>query len=299
MSKVIFLFFALFFLLLSFTPVSQGLTFISENDICVLLILALGIPHGAIDNVLFLSRSGVGKIRFYTVYIGIILINAIIWVLLPKISLLFFLLLSSYHFGQSQFVHYIKKQDLIAKGAYMSWGVCIISGLLLLNFNNLEILTEMTSAFQYLTNPIYQRMLELSFGSSLFFLLITMIILLKQNRISLEKVFLESIILMVILLSFKIFSPLVGFTLYFVILHSIKVLEEEFTYLKSENLVRNILNFIQLLLPFSLLSIFGIFFIFALIYFQFIPFTYGFAFLIVISSITMPHAVVMQRFYGA
>lgn len=298
MSKVIFLFFALFFLLLSFFPGSQSFTYFSENSICVLFILALGIPHGAVDNILFLSRAKLSKVRFYVTYISVILANVIIWILFPRLSLLFFLLLSAYHFGQSQFVHYLKKQDVLAKVIYTSWGICIISGLLLLNFNNLEILTDMTLSFSKLSSPVYKRILEVSFGGSLIFILAGLILLLKQKRIALEKVFLEVIILLVILLSFKIFSPLVGFTLYFVILHSIKVLEEEFVYLKSENIVRNTVSFVGLLLPFSLLSVFGILLIFALIHFKLIPFTYGFAFLIIISSITMPHAVVMQRFYG-
>ena len=72
--------------------------------ICLLLILSIGVSHGSLDNVkgrkLF-QIFGINNISiFYISYILIALMVIILWIIIPSISLLFFLFVASHHFGK-------------------------------------------------------------------------------------------------------------------------------------------------------------------------------------------------------
>lgn len=90
---------------------------------------------------------------------------------------------------------------------------------------------------------------------------------------------------------------IIGFTLYFVILHSLKVLNEEYRFLKASGVTQSLMGFIKLLTPFSLISLMGLFMLFGLIEFGILNISFGYCVLIMISSITLPHVFVMDKFY--
>ncbi|MEL6142972.1 MAG: Brp/Blh family beta-carotene 15,15'-dioxygenase, partial [Bacteroidota bacterium] len=78
----------------------------AEPYLVIALLLLLGIPHGATDTTIFqaLSKKEVDKrkmILFGFAYLAIILAYGAIWYIVPVWAFLFFLLLSVYHFGQS------------------------------------------------------------------------------------------------------------------------------------------------------------------------------------------------------
>jgi hypothetical protein len=103
--------------------------------------------------------------------------------------------------------------------------------------------------------------------------------------------------LALIFVSFYLMPVIIGFTLYFVILHSFKVLGEEYRFLKLAKEVKSRVAFVKLLTPFSILSFFGMGVVFALIHFNILAMSYGYCLLIIISSITLPHVFVMNKFY--
>ena len=98
--------------------------------------------------------------------------------------------------------------------------------------------------------------------------------------------------------TFYLFPFIIGFTLYFVALHSIKVMNDEFKFLKDENNNFNIMSFLKLLAPYSILSIVGTSFLLILSYYNYIPYSIPFLAIIIISVITLPHAIVMNIFYN-
>lgn len=70
------------------------------------LLLFLGIPHGAVDHII--SRKTKEKeastfslVEFFGKYLAQMLLYALLWFLAPTLSLLFFLALSVWHFGES------------------------------------------------------------------------------------------------------------------------------------------------------------------------------------------------------
>ncbi len=107
----------------------------------------------------------------------------------------------------------------------------------------------------------------------------------------------EFLVISLILICFYLLPFLIGFSIYFIILHSLKVLKEEYHFLVAEKQIGSIFKFVQLISPFTLFSVGGILVLFGLIYLEFIPFSYGYCLLIAISSITLPHVFVMNDFY--
>ena len=98
-------------------------------------------------------------------------------------------------------------------------------------------------------------------------------------------------------LTFFLFPFIIGFTMYFVVLHSIRVMSHEFQFLKNEETVFSGLDFVKLLMPYSLLSVFFTVITLWLSYVGVIPLSIPLLALIIISAITLPHAIVMHLFY--
>lgn len=262
------------------------------------LVVLVGVPHGAIDNVIFLKQHKVSSFSFYSFYLSAVAINVMLWIYFPVLAAAFFLLISAYHFGQSQFSHY-QFESRLNYTLYFSWGASILSGMLLFNQADLKELLAQAEGFETLSYLLSENVIaSITLGSTLIALGILIFKTIKL-QLELEKLFFEVIILGLLLLAFYLFPLLIGFTLYFVILHSLKVLEEEFQFVqKLYKKPVDLFAFGKLLFPFTFFAVLGMVFIFALTYFDYLPnFSFGFLLLILISSITLPHAVVMERFY--
>ena len=74
------------------------------NLICLFLILTIGTSHGSLDNLkgnkILKFYKIKNKIIFYLVYISLALLLTILWLLVPALTLVIFLIVASYHFGK-------------------------------------------------------------------------------------------------------------------------------------------------------------------------------------------------------
>jgi Brp/Blh family beta-carotene 15,15'-monooxygenase len=212
--SVIFFNFCIFisplYLLLNFEPIS----------FCLVLILILGISHGALDNVkgkkllrIFGYRS---SFSFYLTYIVISLLIIFLWLLFPNTVLLLFLIVAAYHFGKEDTVFSFKRKFMISELLYFFKGSTVILAPLLfqkdktseifkiLNFNVFE--------SQVFSNHFLITLLCLSFLSSLF-------ISNKKNS-DLKGLMVMDFFSLIILNIFL--TPVLAFTIYFCFLHSIR-----------------------------------------------------------------------------
>ena len=278
----------------------QGFTHISlDNQLiyCSILILLLGIPHGAIDHVLFFKKRKMSKLKFYIIYLGLSLLFVILWHILPITSLILFLLISAFHFGESQFADvYFKKY--LRYLFYFFWGLCLLSTLMFYNVNELF---EITSYFDdtIILDKIYDKeKIGVFFYLTNAITIISIVALTYLKKIKNERLFSEFFLLFLIHITFYLFPFIIGFTLYFVALHSLKVMNDEFEFLKKEEKNFSISKFLKLLAPYSFLSIFGTTLLLFLSYFNYIPYSIPFLAIIIISVITLPHAIVMNIFYN-
>jgi Brp/Blh family beta-carotene 15,15'-monooxygenase len=218
-----------------------------------------------------------------------------LWLYVPNLSLFIFLVLSAYHFGQSQFVDYSFPDALSTRFLYLSWGLVLFTLLFFLKSEQLQ-----SDFSNYLPNITSWGFIAdnsfVIFCCTLVMWLTLFIYKIIVHNKSVQGIFSEIYLLFLISISFYIFPTLIGFSLYFIILHSFRSLDQEFNHLFSDYTKQNIWNFIKLLLPFSALAIIGsaliIFILYRLGYQTHLPYLL----LIILSSITTPHTFVMDYF---
>lgn len=297
MNKLLFIYIIFCYSLASVFTLQNSISIENQLIGCLILIILFGIPHGAIDNVLSLSESSLSKNNFYFLYLLSMIFYAALWFITPIFCFIFFLLLSSYHFGESQLSNYNIK-NIFSKYIYLVWGIALLSALFFYNtnelitlFNNFNDTSIFNLIFEYYILDI------LFYFSNVSFILI--LIYLKINNFINSQIFNSELFQIVLLhITFFVFPVIISFTLYFVFLHSIKVLVQEYAYLEQKLNGFNLIKFIKLLIPFTLLAI--IFFsLFILIsnYYKLNISLLLFS-IIGISVITLPHSISMTNFYN-
>ena len=297
MTRAIFIFIASILLFMPVIYQAGDISIATQLAICTPFLLLLGIPHGAIDNVLYIRDKKISNFNFIGIYLVIIGANVALWFITPVLAYILFLVLSAYHFGQSQFSHYFESQTLPVKALSCFWGLAILSALVYFNMEEVQGVMTSSAEFGHFEMVHSEIIATWFFLVSLAGTLALLIYMSACQYISTETLLMELLVLSLILVCFFLMPLLIGFTLYFVILHSIKVLREEFIYLKSEQKINSVKSFAAIITPFTLLSIFGIGFLFGMIYLGFLQISYGYCLLIAISSITLPHVFVMDNFY--
>jgi Brp/Blh family beta-carotene 15,15'-monooxygenase len=293
-----FLFICGWYLALIFFGNTEWLGLDVQLLVATILILLVGIPHGAIDHIIFLEENKTVPVtQFYLFYFSLMGAYILAWLFLPLWSFVFFLLLSAFHFGQSQFsdVHGVSKINLRALN--FVWGTSILSGLI---FYHAEELIPIFSKFSDLES------LPWAFSEQLHIILLPLSTFLAvgilgfifwKKKISPSRFFMEIFLLGLIHLSFYTLPVIIGFTLYFTTLHSTRVLVEEFDYLKERKKIFNFGQFFKLLFPYSFLSGIGGAFLLMASYWNWISISNILLALILISIVTLPHSFVMDKFY--
>ncbi len=261
------------------------------------LICLFGIPHGAIDHIIYREERTTSAVIFYSFYFGLMLLYFAFWMYLPILSMLIFLVLSAFHFGQSQFSHLAILNKWKRVLVYQTWGLSILSGLVIFNYDQIIALAANNPDIVALL-PVfhYQTTLSVLILSSV----VTLAILIRlkfDKQISGRLFFKEILLFGLIHLCFYTLPLLIGFTIYFSTLHSMQVLLEEFDYLKKRMMKLSMSDFILLVTPYTLISIVGLAVLLVLSYFQIIAISGTLLVFIVISILTLPHSIVMDNFY--
>ncbi|HKK40157.1 MAG TPA: Brp/Blh family beta-carotene 15,15'-dioxygenase [Cryomorphaceae bacterium] len=296
MNKITFVFISCFFILLAlYSGVSEFNTTIQVVP-AIAFIALLGIPHGAIDHILFLEKSSWSPVVFYIFYLGLIGLYVILWLMAPAASMALFLALSAYHFGQSQFAD-LKLSRKLKPILYFSWGSTVLSGLIY--FNRAEIAEiarsneEMANLSAVMDPNLYLVLLiasavvvtgVLGFG-------------LSQKILSVERAAIEVFVMGLIQFSFIAFPILTAFTLFFVVIHSLKVLSDEYDFMLNLRSRFSVGLFLKLLLPYTVLSLFGSALLLFIAYMGWLPISNLLLVFILISVLTLPHSIVMEGFY--
>lgn len=268
-----------------------------QFSISVIFILLLGIPHGAIDHVLYTNNSAIRPIKFYSVYLLAIVTNVILWLIAPLFALFVFIIISAYHFGQSQFDEYFIKSDWSAKLLFLSWGCVVLFTLFYFHLDELRhMFAQMDDTAFFLTFMSKKVIYPILLASTIL-LIISGAIQIVKTGLPFEVFMLEVFILGCIVFCNRVLPILIAFTLFFVIIHSVKVLKQEFGYLYRLKQKDSALNFLKQLLPYTLVSVIGTMVIFLLIKSDIIPISFPLMFIILISAVTFPHSIVMHKFY--
>lgn len=212
---------------------------ISEDNLIVLgyfLILSFGIFHGANDLELIQKNNTINnkgnsknKIRFLISYIISVLFFSVCFYFFPLIGFIIFMVISAYHFGEQHLNFKVYDSLNINILAFrFFYGSLILSILLFFHKEEVsKIILNITSfeAKSILFN--YILILTIAFTILFYFL--------SKNYMSKDFfIFFEVFLLIVFSLIFK-FSPLIwGFSLYFILWHSIPSIKSQSEFIYGE-----------------------------------------------------------------
>lgn len=229
-------------------------------------IILLGIPHGAADVLVAAQNSKhhnhiFSPLKFFIHYLGRLYLFALVLWYFPLVGNIIFILLGAYHFGETD-LHKFKVNTLIGKILFFSYGLTIISTIVLLNFDEVTpIFLLFDSAAQHMETIrwIGTHQLQILYGIAGFFVLLFVLYMALYPSEFKTPHFREFIFQLPFLLFIVIKLPLIlGFTFYFVVWHSTQSLSNIAKYLNfGVNNAKNVLIFKQIAL-YSTLAIVGI-----------------------------------------
>ena len=232
-------------------------TFTISPFICLLLILSIGISHGSLDNLKGRKLFQILKIDnfsiFYFAYILIALIVIFLWILIPYVSLIIFLMVASYHFGKED------TQFLTIENSYYNQFLFFLKGSLIVFAPMYFHFDETISIFRLLLieNETFYKFLDLIESNRvlLYFVILSTLanILLFTKNFELKKftIFLDYFSILIIN---YYFSPLVAFTIYFCFLHSIRHSISLMSELDRDDLGNGFKIFVKKALPLTIIT---------------------------------------------
>ena len=249
---------------------------ISNIVLYILLLLgliAVGIPHGAMDHMTeALSKTKRITLPFVIKYLGLMAMVYVLWVLSPGIAVFSFILYSAWHFGETD----TQEWEIYSAAIGLSWGVLFFIGLFASHLPELNGVLSLlgAGAIDVYINPkdIFLASLALSF------------VIASYNK-SMQWIFLLAFLFL------SQWMPLViSFGIYFIFHHSYK----GWSHLKQA-LGESDVSLFKNALPFNLgaMVLFFIFFLNPSATFE----ANTSVFFVFISCISFPHIFCMHRFY--
>ena len=225
--------------------------------ICLLLILIIGVSHGSLDHIKGRKLLKIFQINniitFYTSYFLLAVTIIILWVLLPTVVLIAFLIIASFHFGKEDTQFLIDNNSYLNQFLFFLKGSLVILAPLYFNFN------ETVSIFKLLlieNESFYQSLNVIENNNFLIIGIVlsalsSIILFFKKFELRKFTIFFDYFSIIIINMHF---SPLIAFTIYFCFLHSIRHSISLITELDQESLRNGLLVFIKKATPLTILT---------------------------------------------
>ena len=225
--------------------------------VCLLLILIIGVSHGSLDHIKGRKLLKIFQINniitFYTSYFLLAVTIIILWVLLPTVMLIAFLIIASFHFGKEDTQFLIDNNSYLNQFLFFLKGSLVILAPLYFNFN------ETVSIFKLLlieNESFYQSLNVIENNNFLIFGIVlstlsNIFLFFKEFELRKFTIFFDYFSLIIINMHF---SPLIAFTIYFCFLHSIRHSISLITELDQESLRNGLLVFIKKATPLTILT---------------------------------------------
>ena len=248
-------------------------------------VLTLGILHGAND-LEIISKNFKGKsnhlfIKSILIYIAVVLVGVVFFFTLPALALLFFVLFSSYHFGEQHW------EDRLTMSPfhfflYIVYGAFIFFLMFSLQYESVvEVIRKISG---------YSLEYDFFFYSTIIIGLL-LSVLMVVNKHSRPDFFKEALLLVLLGGIFYVGSLLFAFAFYFVVWHSIPSLLDQLKFLYGEMNFDSFLKYLKSSLIYWMASLVSLFLVYHYIDFEadyFMPLFFSF-----LAAITFPHTIVI------
>lgn len=218
-----------------------------------LIVIGLGIPHGAADHLIFRARrpgenSGRSTLRFTLFYLLLILSYGLLWLTVPALALGLFLTVSVYHFGQAQVGKRREPRPRTVSRSLL-WGCFALFFPILLHYPQAQPIIE-GMLHRPLPLPPYWtvRICFLLVMANAYFIILTP----RDNyreRTAMRRQLLDLLLLTLLYLTTDL---LMGFAVFFLLWHSIPAAVAQWRYLRGRQLSKGVGHYLQQLLPLSL-----------------------------------------------
>jgi beta-carotene 15,15'-dioxygenase len=223
------------------------------------LVVAIGLPHGATDFLLFrrlqnTELSTTQVVRFFLLYLLTVGAFFCAWLMYPLPSFLLFIAISTYHFGQSNWEH-LTAPSWVKYLVNIFWGALALGGSVLWHWNESTIVVQQLikdlPEFSIHTMALLQWAI-LCFNILLLFFL--------KFRGYLDSKGLKLEVVKLVTLSFMLyFTPLlVGFVIYFTLWHSLGSLLSQMAFYRTQWPDFTLKQFYIQATPYTLLALFGL-----------------------------------------
>jgi Brp/Blh family beta-carotene 15,15'-monooxygenase len=260
-----------------------------------ILIFSFGILHGSNDILLIdsISEDKVNYpfIRVLLTYLLTVTLAVIIFYVLPVLALALFILFSAFHFGEQHWEYRkLGVSKSISNAFYLSYGMLVLQLLFVLNPTDvIEVIAAITSY------TIDSRFILYSFLVSVIIFLIISTYMYYKSR-TFRSIFLKELFyLLVFAVVFKVSTLIWGFTIYFILWHSIPSLYEQVQFIYKAFNKTTILKYCKNAFPYWMVSLIGILIVYLFLKDHTIFYAVFFSF---IAAVTFPHALVINKMFN-
>lgn len=260
-----------------------------EDTVAFILIITIGIIHGANDLLIISKKHETSSLltKEVFIYLGIIASCVILYFIHGFISMIVFIAISSYHFGEEHFSDDIRINFYFDTIYYSSYGLLIFS---LIFINAVEGVSEVMHQLVGATFTTNQIETVLYTSLIIFFVLsIYVMIKKKQSYLDFGR---EIFYLMLLFLVFKTTSLVLGFAIYFIFWHSLPSIIHQVLFISGDFSKKSVTNYVKKAMLNWIISIIGLF-----LTYWFFPNleTFASVVFILLFAVTAPHMWVMHK----
>jgi len=273
-------------------------THVPENFELVLgfiLIFTFGMIHGSND--LLIINKILEKSKYYSkfsiliAYLLIVSLAILVFYLLPALALSLFVLFSAYHFGEQHWEHsFIKCNKSLKSVFYFCYGMLILY--LLFAFNDIGVKSIVFEITGFKIDNLFILPVLITLSC---FIGIVLAIELYSKRLTTEIVLTELFSLVVLAIIFNSSSLIWGFTIYFILWHSIPSLAEQIKFVYGDFKLESTLKYCKSASPYWIISLVGMIVLYTIFVGEKHFYSLFFAF---VAAVTFPHAFVMVKMFS-
>ncbi|NDE30168.1 MAG: hypothetical protein EB076_08895 [Flavobacteriia bacterium] len=276
-------------LILAFASISVSAAL--EGILALFLILSVGLLHGSND-LMVIQRlasyekiSGLTRLKTLLAYIGLILIVLILFSTQRQFALLFFVLISSFHFGQQHWHRLIKGEHWVRYVFYTSYGLLVFGLLFWTHAEQSSLVIEAITSVSLTANH-FMVLSVVAFG-------LTVLTLIATPGIPFRFLLIEVGVLVFLFIVFRYTSLLLSFALYFSLWHAVPSIKDQIELLYPNSLSSGLKSYAKAASLYWGISVIG----FGLVLFLVGLNTLDVLELLVyfLAAITFPHVIVMSR----